>query len=628
MTLGQIFANDQQNVIPHFQRPYVWDEESNWQPLWDDIRLAAEEVERESQSGYYPSEHRTYFLGAVVLQNRPKPPKRVSLLNVVDGQQRLTTLQLLFASARAVSLERGYKALAANYASMIENRLDVIHDDHPNDRFKVWPLPQDRDVFLWAVSTDQANKLPPESDHRIVNARKWFETSVCDWANEADDPEARLEHLYETLKTRMQLVQITLEQSDDPQVIFEVLNHRGVPLDAADLVKNLLFQQLVHCGHSAHADNLLMEEWLPLDKKPWRDEIARGRVRRKRIDLLLSYWLTIETIEEVPVEHLFSDFKKWLLASHLDVAEVIRSIRHYADRMEALRHLPLSDPIGQVLDRMEAAQANTPWPVLLYLWANDAVPLEQKRIAAAAIDSYLVRRSVCRWTTKDYNRLFLQVLSAAKSADPRAAGTAVVESLLSQQADSRRWPTDEEFGQALLMPNFFHVITRARLKSMLLGIEHHLHTNKTEPTEMLSYVDQRVNIEHLLPQKWEKNWPLQASPDDVSNDEILRRRELAVHALGNLTITTSRLNPSLSNKAWDAKKKSIQKHSLLRLTTASVLTAPESVTAMDDQEWLTSWDEDRIKLRGEWLRNQALCVWSRPQQRQTDGATEMSLVQG
>jgi len=183
--LGQIFANDQQNVVPHFQRPYVWTEENNWQPLWEDIRLAAEEVEQESLSGYYPSEHRTYFLGAVVLQTSPKPPKRVALLNVVDGQQRLTTLQILFAAARAVALQLGYSSTAGKFATLIENRPEVVHEDHPNDRYKVWPLPQDRQEFLWAVSPPGTNGAPPDPDHRIVKARALFKATVREWVQEA-----------------------------------------------------------------------------------------------------------------------------------------------------------------------------------------------------------------------------------------------------------------------------------------------------------------------------------------------------------------------------------------------------------------------------------------------------------
>lgn len=612
VSLGLVFANDQQNIIPLFQRPYVWSEEDNWMPLWQDIRQAAEEVEAESQFQLPSQNQRTYFLGAVVLQDRPKPPQRVTLWSVVDGQQRLTTLQVLISAARAVAKGIGSIALAASFASLVENRKDAIHADYPDDLFKVWPLPQDRDAFLWAVSTSDVQKPAIDSQHKIVLARGWFEASIGEWALDAVKPETRLYHLLETLKNRMHLVQITLETNDDPQVIFEVLNHRGVPLDAADLVKNLLFQQFDHSGYSTQADQLLMDEWLPLDKKPWRDDVTRGRIRRKRVDILLSYWLTIESNQEVLVEHLFSDFKKWLVGDVKNATDVIPSIRLYADRMNAMRELPLSDQTGQLLERMEAAQATTPWPVLLYLYANDDIPIQQKHLAARAIDSYLMRRSICRWTTKDYNRLFLTVLAAAKSAEPATAGDAVVQSLLAQQADSRRWPTDNEFAQALLVPNLFYVVTRARLKSMLLAIEQHLHTGKTEPAAMLSYAEPTLNVEHLLPQSWEKYWPLSADFGASDYETILERRVRSVHQLGNLTLLTTKLNPSLSNKAWKEKKKDIQKYSLLRVTTASVLTAPDFVTSMDDLEWTETWDEQRIRMRGEWMRDQALEIWTRP----------------
>lgn len=257
VSLGLVFANDQQNIIPHFQRPYVWSEEQNWQPLWEDIREAAEEVEGEDNSPYLKADTRTYFLGAMVLQHRPKPPMRVVLWDVIDGQQRLTTLQVLVSAARAVALAIGETPLAASFAGMIENKPDTIHKDYPNDRFKLWPLPHDREAFLWAVSTNTNPGSPPDPKHRIARARVWFQRVIGEWTRDAEKPDHRLYNLLETLKNRMQLVQITLEGKDDPQVIFEVLNHRGVPLDAVDLVKNLLFQRLEHTGKSVEADDLL-----------------------------------------------------------------------------------------------------------------------------------------------------------------------------------------------------------------------------------------------------------------------------------------------------------------------------------------------------------------------------------
>lgn len=608
--LGQIFANDQQNVIPLFQRPYVWDEVRNWEPLWQDIRQAAEEVETEAETSGDEEDARTYFLGAVVLQQRRKRPKQLASWNVVDGQQRLTTLQILLAAARSVAHDLRADTVSAKFASLIENRAEIIDKDYPEDRYKVWPLPQDRIVFLWAVRHPDDGAQADDPEHRIVKAREWFENEISEWATESEDPIGRLGHLHETLKERMQLVQITLERNDDPQIIFEVLNHRGVPLDAADLVKNLLFQALDSKGHHSQADELLMNSWLPLDKNPWRGEITTGRVRRKLIDLLLSYWLTIHTGNEVMVEHLFADFKKWLHESGQDSTEVIRDIRHYADRMLAIRALPDSDPTAKLVDRMEATQTTTPWPLLLYLHGNDLIPPNQRERAAQAIDSFLMRRAVCRLTTKDYNRLFLQVLSAAKASEPTCAGDVIEGTLLGQTADSRKWPTDDEFIRSLTQPNLFNLLVRARLKAVLVGVENHLRTDKTEPGPLLKSTNQKLNIEHLLPQSWEKNWPLDVDPNNQVYEEHLRRRREAVHQMGNLTLTTTKLNPSLINKAWKQKRKDIQKHSLLRLTTASVLTSPES--AGDGEMWASAWDEERIAIRGQWLATQAVVAWPRP----------------
>lgn len=426
-------------------------------------------------------------------------------------------------------------------------------------------------------------------------------------ANEVDNSQERLEYLHQTLKDRMELVQITLETSDDPQVIFEVLNHRGVPLDAVDLVKNLLFQSLESQGEHKKADDLLMNAWLPLDRNPWRDDVTSGRVKRKMVDLLLSYWLTIRTEDEVSAEHLFADFTEWLVSSNDRASDVILDIRHHANSMLIIRDLPTTNATGALLERMDATQTTTPWPLLLYLEATDDVPAYQRDIAAKAIDSFLMRRGICRLTTKDYNRLFVQILSTVRQSDPQHVGNAVVEALRDQTADSRHWPSDDDFRSALLQPNLFHLVVRARLKALLVGIENLLHTDKTEQGPFKSG-DTKLNIEHLMPQSWDKNWPISAHP----SDQQLRQRGDVIHQLGNLTLLTTKLNPSVSNKAWAQKSKAIKQHSLMRITTSSVPTAPDSVSDMSDDQWFSQWDEDRIGIRGKWLAEQAILAWPRP----------------
>jgi hypothetical protein len=212
-------------------------------------------------------------------------------------------------------------------------------------------------------------------------------------------------------------------------------------------------------------------------------------------------------------------------------------------------------------------------------------------------------------TTKDYNRLFVQVLADARESEPGRAGFAVARSLWNQTADARSWPDDQTFVDALISPNLYVRSYRARLKALLVGLENHLRTPKTELAPVLGSAESGLNIEHILPQKWETHWPL----TDGGSEKSLENRHEAVHQLGNLTLTTTKLNPSLGNREWLRKKDDLRAHSLLRLTTSSVLSVPEGLESnWTTDDWTATWDEDRIRLRTLWLARVALRAWPRP----------------
>jgi hypothetical protein len=143
----------------------------------------------------------------------------------------------------------------------------------------------------------------------------------------------------------------------------------------------------------------------------------------------------------------------------------------------------------------------------------------------------------------------------------------------------------------------------------LVGLENHLRTPKTELAPVLGSAESGLNIEHILPQKWETHWPL----TDGGSEKSLENRHEAVHQLGNLTLTTTKLNPSLGNREWLRKKDDLRAHSLLRLTTSSVLSVPEGLESnWTTDDWTATWDEDRIRLRTLWLARVALRAWPRP----------------
>ncbi len=180
--LGAVFNKDHRYVIPIFQRPYVWDEEENWIPLWDDIRKAAESAESQSSEGD-DEDVQEYFLGALVTQHRSPVPRRTPTSMVIDGQQRLTTFQVFLAAARRVAVEFGALHAADSFAALVRNRVSV-DSEHPDDRYKLAPLAHDLRGFEWAVRDPESLILPPNPGHKLVRASLWFEGAVRDWVKE------------------------------------------------------------------------------------------------------------------------------------------------------------------------------------------------------------------------------------------------------------------------------------------------------------------------------------------------------------------------------------------------------------------------------------------------------------
>lgn len=127
LTTKTLFQKDVQYVIPIFQRPYVWEQEDQWEPLWNDVRNVAEEyLEQwgkfgEDQKFKAEQETGSHFLGAVVLKQQPTPTKDLEKRDVIDGQQRLITLQLFLRAAQKVFEARGHPAEARQIHKLIFN---------------------------------------------------------------------------------------------------------------------------------------------------------------------------------------------------------------------------------------------------------------------------------------------------------------------------------------------------------------------------------------------------------------------------------------------------------------------------------------------------------------------------
>jgi len=606
--LGSIFFDNHRYEIPMFQRPYVWSEERNWLPLWEDIASAADSLVADMLTGEWPDEPPTYFLGAIVVKPTPSHPQRLAGSILVDGQQRLTTLQVMLAAARLVAHDLGADSAAGRFDDWIENSQKAVHEKWPDDKYKLWPLPQDRPQYLWAVRRPDDESPCPDDAHRISKARVWFERAIRDWATHGHGPGDRLDALHSALETRMELVRITLEKTDNAQVIFEALNHRGVELSQSDLVKNLLFRLVEEQGERHKAESLLVNHWLPLDGRGWRIETVTGRIKRSLLDQVVAYWLTARRGEVVSVERLFDEFKAWLLDGAFNAAKVINEIRTYADLYQKLVSNPPDESTASLVDLVLATKTNTAWPLILGIYGDDRISSVQRQKAAEALSSYLTRRMLCGLTSKDYNRIFVAALKvgAQRATVDGLAGDAIEEHLARLAGETRNWPDDGEFMAAVFSSNFY-ALSRARQRVFFAGIENHLRDDKAEDASPIRARWEYLNIEHVLPQTWQEHWPLKSE-----DDEALTRREQAINMVGNLTLTNGRLNAQMRNAPWSVKRAALQQKSTMLITTASILFAPAGVYGEQALLWIADWEEDRIGKRSAYLTHLALQVWPRP----------------
>ena len=312
-SLGQIFDPSIRLVVPLFQRPYVWEQEKNWEPLWESMSEAAQR----RLAGDNP---RSHFLGALVLDQLKTRTGDIDSRQIIDGQQRMTTFQIALAAARDVCRSVGDERFLKAFSKLTAN--DIPLSDEADDEFKVWPTNLDRGCFRNVMKANsceevckQFNAKPTakqvEPHNLIANAYLFFYHTLIEWLGPKDGLEfgERLRALWQTVKDDMQVVVIDLDENDDAQVIFETLNALGTPLLPADLIKNFLFQS-AEIRHD-NTEDLYERYWKPFDERSefWRAVVGQGRFKRPRIDQFLQHYLTLVKGDEIPATHLFSEFR-------------------------------------------------------------------------------------------------------------------------------------------------------------------------------------------------------------------------------------------------------------------------------------------------------------------------------
>lgn len=547
----ELFEGKEHYEIPAFQRPYVWNENDQWAPLWSDVIRVAETYIRARETDPEVVVDAHHFLGAVVYESMRPNAGDVTRHHVIDGQQRMTTIQLLLDATQEVVVGRAHEDQAESLEELILNLSPRFQGKR--ERFKLWPSQADRKAFEEAMDP---HGPPTTPDHQISKAHRFFREEAARWIIGKPDEdgavppgteELRVEALSSTLQDRLVLVAIDLTGHDDAQLIFETLNDRGTPLLKADLIKNWLFRRGEQLN--ADVDEWAETRWAEFDDSWWREEIRQGRLMRSRIDIFIQYWLTMRRQEEVKAEDTFRVFVQYaepVLVSAATAEQLVAELRRDADTYRNFAQLDVSTPQGsfykRVIEKLELA-ATTP----AFLWLvsdNHAVRDEQVAVALRALESWAIRRTVLGLTTKDVNRFVVAILKMLSSAQSEAVGDALHVFLSEQTAETRVWPSDARMIKELPNRWLYGNLRRDRLWTVLAAIEQHLREQdlKYEAVQLPS----ALQIEHVMPQGWRTYW----DGDPKLDRDAAAERDRRVNTLGNLTLVTQSLNGSLSNRPW------------------------------------------------------------------------------
>lgn len=660
-TVTGLFSTPHQYQIPIFQRGYVWTLEKQVGPLWTDIQDRADAVlEQQSLTSTGTTAAlrplQKHFLGSIVMTPVPNSFGRAPAFEVIDGQQRSTTLQLLLLAFRQAACELIESPIPQMLDGLVRNPGPYQRTE---DHYKVWPTQAGQDemrrlsdtttsiqdvgaaypvrngrtrierplmvqtyLYLYHAClaymrgidlTDVVDPAtePTFGDTLIADIRRSNEVSPLQ-AHTPLGPE-RAQALYMALADHVQIMTLTLEVEDDPQVIFETLNARGEPLLASDLVRNFVFLEAARQGKPV--PQLYERYWSPFDlvattgkgvsaNAYWREKERQGRLTYPRIDLFFYNYATLRSQEITLASHVFQSYKAWWQKQprdlEVELARLVASSHHFQELVspEGTGYLAEFARLVKSLD------VGTVTPVYLALreqLGTDSVELKQ---ALGDLASYLTRRAVCGLTTKGYNRCFMRVLQAV-TGGVEAPHTALRKILLAATAPSEVWPDDTLFSDKWCHRPVYKELRPVKTCGVLRALEYA--ARGTQQGSNHVPVQSDLTVEHVMPQSWEK-LPIYQIAEMTEPQRQLR--EAVVHGFGNLTLLTQPLNSSISNGPFADTHNACCEPVLgkrSRLGQSALL-----LNTYFHQTALLAWDDDAVARRSESLLKAALLVWPKP----------------
>lgn len=565
-TINELFTGSKLFEIPFFQRAYVWDE-PQWTRLLEDVEELCSKPEP-----------KPYFLGSVILKQQltSSGSKVGDIRTIIDGQQRLTTLSILL---KVLCLKTNELRRFDRRFRLDDDSIVILHNHN--------------DVHAFNKLMEQEKPEELSGEDKITRAYNFF-------LKKLDISKVN----FETICDYVTFVGIDLTTDEDEQQIFDTINSLGVRLTTAELLKNYFFRR-----NDLTLYNIYWRDVFEKDEKTktyWDQEVVTGRFRRTFIDIFFYAFLQIKMQDDdlkvksedknvfSNVVKLFDSYKEFihtymsnqkisLLGEIKDYAEVFRKIirKDVSDR--ELTAQAGADRLNVIIFNLDTA---TLIPYLLFVEKNVSNDAE-KTLIYEYLESYIMRRLICKETTKNYNQLFGErlILNKILTKEDLAAW-------ISKQNDTvNRMPIDSEVSDAFRSVH----LTNKYATGVLYLIESKIRNQPFHATQLLGI--NKYSLEHIMPKKWRNNWKFSGGEVEAN----LRDRTLLV--LGNLTIITQSLNASIRDADWVTKKVGQGDKGGLQKYADGIETLSKYLN-------LDEWDEAAIGQRAEDLSKLALACWT------------------
>ncbi|MBL8208390.1 MAG: DUF262 domain-containing protein [Blastocatellia bacterium] len=554
-TYRKLMGNGLTYRIPRFQRDYSWTADE-WEDLWLDILGTIKE-------GGEPA----HYMGYLVLQS-----DNDKTFDVIDGQQRLTTLSLI-----VLAVLKNVQRLidAKTDADRNQQRLQQIRQTYVGyldpvtlvSRAKL-TLNRNNDTYYQTYIVPLGH-LPQRgfraSEHNLRKAFEWFDKRVRDYARQqGGDEGVALAQLVESLSDRLFFTVITVTDELNAYKVFETLNARGVRLSATDLLKNYLFSVLHRGDQHEHEMKTLEDRW----------ESMVGRLGSESFpDFLRIHWNSRRAF--VRQTELFKTIRGQV-KSREDVFTMLREMEEDLDAYLGLTHPEASHwtPIikGYVAE-LRMFSVRQPFPLLLAVrrvFAEDDFETVLRACVMISFRYNVIGSQPANEQERVYNQVAEKIAKGALGAVAK-----VLPELNSI------YPDDDTFRSTFA--NKVIRTTQARNRRIVRYVLCQL--EKQMAGQDYDFDSESFNLEHILPQHPESGW------DAFTEEEV----EAMVFRLGNMTLLQTSANRNQGNEDYAAKKTAYA---------GSGFTLTRKIA-----EENTDWTPERIDARQNWMAKQATSIW-------------------